>query len=83
MVSFDITDGYYTLGIREKDKDFFTLSYRDTLYRLARLPMGWKCNNYYFCRLTEVFIRQLREQAAQPQKQWYQLQSKPSDEQIM
>jgi hypothetical protein len=27
MVPFDLTDGYYTLGIREEDMDFFTVSY--------------------------------------------------------
>jgi hypothetical protein len=52
-VSFDLTDGYYTLSIREED-------------RLVGLPMGWKCNNYYFCRLSEVFIRHLREPLPNP-----------------
>jgi hypothetical protein len=46
MVSFDLTDGYYTLGIREEDKDFFTVNYRGTLYCLAGFPMAWKSNNY-------------------------------------
>jgi hypothetical protein len=40
MVSFDLTDGYYIFGIREEDKDFFTVNYRGTLYQLAGLPMG-------------------------------------------
>jgi hypothetical protein len=35
MVSFDLADGYYTLGIREEDRDFFTVNYRGTLYILA------------------------------------------------
>jgi hypothetical protein len=35
MISFDLIDGYYTLGIREEDKDFFTVNYRGTLYMLA------------------------------------------------
>jgi hypothetical protein len=39
---FDLTDGYYTLGIREDRIDFFTVNYRGTLHRLAGLPMGWK-----------------------------------------
>jgi hypothetical protein len=51
MVSFDLADGYYTLGIREEDRDFFTVNYCGTLYRLAGLPMGWKCNDYYFAGL--------------------------------
>jgi hypothetical protein len=66
MVSFDLADGYYTLGIREEDRDFFTVNYRGTLYILAGLPMGWKCSSYYFCRLTEVFIRHLREPLPNP-----------------
>jgi hypothetical protein len=61
MVSFDLADGYYILGIREKDIDFLKVIYRGTLYMLAGLPMGLKCRSYYFCRLTEVFIRHLRE----------------------
>jgi hypothetical protein len=40
--------------------------YRGTLYKLAGLPMGWKCSSYYFCRLTEVFIRHLREPLPNP-----------------
>jgi hypothetical protein len=39
MVSFDFTDGYYTLGTREEERNFFTVNYRGTLYRLAGLPM--------------------------------------------
>jgi hypothetical protein len=48
MVSFDLTDGYYTLGIQKEDTYFFTVNYRGKLDRLAGLPMGWKCNNNYF-----------------------------------
>jgi hypothetical protein len=29
MVSFDLTYGYYTLGIREEDIDFFTATHRE------------------------------------------------------
>jgi hypothetical protein len=39
MVSFDLTDGYFALGIREEDKDSRTMNYRGTLYRLAGLLM--------------------------------------------
>ena len=41
FVSLDLTDGYYTLGIREKDRNFFTVNYRGELWRLECLPMGW------------------------------------------
>jgi hypothetical protein len=66
MIAFDLADGYYTLGIREEDRDYFTVNCRGTLYRLAGLPMGWKCSRYYFCRLTEVFFRHLREPLPNP-----------------
>jgi hypothetical protein len=66
MVSFDLADGHYTFGILAKDRNFFKVNYRGTLHRLAGLPMGWKCSNYYFCRLTEVFIRHLRESLPNP-----------------
>jgi hypothetical protein len=66
MVSFDLTEGYYTLGIRDEDIEFFAVNNRGTVYRLAGLPMGLKCNSCYFCRLTEVFIRHLHEPLPSP-----------------
>jgi hypothetical protein len=51
MVSFDLTNADYTLGISEEDGGFFTVNYRGTLYRLAGLPMDWKCVNYFFAVL--------------------------------
>jgi hypothetical protein len=47
-VSLDLTDGYYTLGIREEDRDHFTVNYRGTMWRLACLPMGLSGSAYYF-----------------------------------
>jgi hypothetical protein len=46
MVSLDLTDGYYALGIREEDRDFFRVNFLGIMYGLAGLPaMGWKCSN--------------------------------------
>jgi hypothetical protein len=39
LVSLDLADGFYTLNIREEDRDFFTVKYRGELLRLAYLPM--------------------------------------------
>jgi hypothetical protein len=55
-----LTDGYYTLGIREEDRDYFTVNYRGTLGRLACLPMGWSGSANYFFKLTQVFTSHLR-----------------------
>jgi hypothetical protein len=46
MVSFDLTDGYYALGIREEDRESFNVNHRGTMYLLIGLPMGWMCGNY-------------------------------------
>jgi hypothetical protein len=59
FVSLDLTDGYYTLGIREEDRDFFAVNYRGTQWRLACLPMGRSGSSYYFCKLTQVFTNYL------------------------
>jgi hypothetical protein len=60
IVSFELTDGYYTLGIREEDRDYFAVNYRGALWRLACLPMGRSGSSYYFCKLTQVFTNYLR-----------------------
>jgi hypothetical protein len=46
FVSLDLADGYYTLGIREEDHDFFTINYRGEVWRLVCLPMGWSGPSY-------------------------------------
>jgi hypothetical protein len=60
FISLNLTNGYYTLGIREEDRDYFTVNYRGTLWRLACLPMGWSGSAYYFYMLTQVFTNYLR-----------------------
>eukprot|EP00873_Tetraselmis_striata_P042077 jgi/Tetstr1/462341/TSEL_007347.t1 len=60
FVSMDLADGYYALGIREEDRDFFTVNYRGELWRLACLPMGWTSLSYYFCKLTAAFTDYMR-----------------------
>jgi hypothetical protein len=60
FVSLDLTDGYYTIGIREEDQDYFTVNNRGALWRLACLSMGWSGSAYYFCKLTQVFSSYLR-----------------------
>jgi hypothetical protein len=59
-VSLYLTDGYYTLGVREEDRDYFTVNYRGTMWRLTCLPMGWSGSADYSCKLTQVFTNHLR-----------------------
>eukprot|EP00873_Tetraselmis_striata_P017286 jgi/Tetstr1/437550/TSEL_026222.t1 len=46
MLSFDLQDIFYALGIAEADRDYFTVGVRGQLYRLAGLPMGWGLSPY-------------------------------------
>jgi hypothetical protein len=66
FVSLDLADGYYTLGIREEDRDFFTVNYRCELWRLACLPMEWSGSAYYLCKLTQTFTNYLRRPPTPP-----------------
>jgi hypothetical protein len=60
ILSLHMQDGVYTLRITLELRDYFTISFRGHLYRLARLPMGWLLSHFYFCRLTETFVHHLR-----------------------
>jgi hypothetical protein len=60
FISLVLTDGYYTLEMREEYRDYFTVNYRGTLWRLACLPMGWPGSTYYFCKLTHALTNYLR-----------------------
>jgi hypothetical protein len=64
--SLDLADRYYTLGIQEEDRDFFTVNYRGELWRLACLPMGWSGSAHHFCKLTETFTNYLQWPATPP-----------------
>jgi hypothetical protein len=64
FVSLDLTDGFSTLGIREEDRDNFTVNYRGEFKRLAYLPMGWSGSAYYFCKFTQVFINYLNRHSS-------------------
>jgi hypothetical protein len=60
FLSKSLTDGYYTFSIREGDRDYFTVSYHGTLWRLACLPIGLSGSAYYFYKLAQVFTNYLR-----------------------
>jgi hypothetical protein len=61
MFSFDVKDGFYTLGIVLEQRDCLTVSVRGQLYMLADLPMDRSLSSYYFCVFTDTFVRHLRQ----------------------
>jgi hypothetical protein len=62
----DLADSYYALGIREEDRDLFTVTYRGELWRLACMPMGWSRSANYSCKLTQAFTSYHRRMDTPP-----------------
>ena len=61
MLSLDLLDGYYAVGIAEEDRDFFTVEIAGFgLFRLCGLPMGWSLSPYIFCSLMQLVVNHLR-----------------------
>eukprot|EP00873_Tetraselmis_striata_P033055 jgi/Tetstr1/453319/TSEL_040310.t1 len=60
MLSMDMHDGFYAVGIAPEDRDYDTVDYRGKLYRLAWLLMGWSLSPYYFCSFNAALNRHLR-----------------------
>eukprot|EP00873_Tetraselmis_striata_P005074 jgi/Tetstr1/425338/TSEL_015787.t1 len=66
MLSFDLQDGFYALGIAPSDRDYFTVNIRGEFYRLCGLPMWLSLSSYYFVTFTMTFPEtpELRQRAA-------------------
>ena len=60
MISMDLRDGFYAIGIHPEFRDYFTVNYRGTLYRLACLPMGWCASPYVFHTVIKTVVDYLR-----------------------
>eukprot|EP00873_Tetraselmis_striata_P029464 jgi/Tetstr1/449728/TSEL_036795.t1 len=62
MLSMDLHDGFYAVGIaRPEDRDYYTIEYRGKLYVWRDFPcLGWSLSPYYLCSLTAAFNRHLR-----------------------
>ena len=60
LVSFDIQDGFYALGVAPEDRDYLAVQMQGRLFRFAALPMGMSASPYHFCTLMHEFVRHLR-----------------------
>lgn len=63
MVSFDIKDGFYHVGLHEADRRFFQVSIEGVLYEFAALPMGFKLSPAVFCQTMSAWTRWARAPA--------------------
>lgn len=61
MVSWDLRDGFYAVGIAEEDRDYLTIEVSGFgLLRFAALPMGLTCSPFVFTKVIRTFVRALR-----------------------
>lgn len=64
MVSFDLADGFYHVGIHEADRKYFQVAIAGQLYEFAALPMGWSLSPAIFCAVMSVWTTWARAPAA-------------------
>ena len=64
MVTFDLKDGFYALGIAPEDREFFSVNINGQIYNMSALPMGWSLSPYVFNQFTYTFIKHLRDPEA-------------------
>ena len=61
MVSLDLQDGFYAVGIHPDDQRYLTVALDGFgLLSFAALPMGLSASPYVFCKTMRVFVRALR-----------------------
>ena len=64
MVTFDLEDGFYALGIAPEDRDYFSINLNGQIFNLCALPQGWSLSPYVFHTFTYTFIKHLRDPEA-------------------
>ena len=61
MISLDLQDGYYAVGIHPQDQQYLTVNLEGFgLLRFSALPMGLSASPYVFCKTMRTFVRALR-----------------------
>ena len=60
MVSFDVKDEFYHVGLHETDRRFFQVAIAGRLYEFAALPMGFKLSPAVFCAAMSMWTRWAR-----------------------
>ena len=60
LISFDISDAFYTVGVREEDKKFFRFVVDGEVMEMQTLPMGWVSSPYWLTRVFKTLVNRLR-----------------------
>jgi ribonuclease HI len=60
MVSFDVSDAFYHLPVRECDRQYFRFIIDGEVMQLNCLPMGWTNSPYYLTKIFRTIVGALR-----------------------
>lgn len=60
LVSFDLADGFYAVGIHPSDRRYLQFQVGDRLFQYTALPMGWNASPGIFCDVMSVWTKFLR-----------------------
>ena len=65
MISLDLQDGFYAVGVHPEDRPYLTFQVEGFgPLQFAALPMGLSCSPYVFCKVMRTFVRALRSPLA-------------------
>ena len=51
LVSFDLQDGFYAVGVHPADRRYLQFQIGDRLFQFAALPVGWNASPGLFCQV--------------------------------
>ena len=63
MISADLQDGFFALGIYQDHRKFMSFQVGSQVYQYEVLPFGWTESPRCFCTLMETLVRALRTPA--------------------
>ena len=64
MFSFDLQDGYHTIGIAPEDRKYFTFNLNGRLLQASALPFGRNASPYIFVKTMKILVQALRSPTA-------------------
>ena len=77
LVSFDLQDGFYAVGVHPADRRYLQFQIGDRLFQFAALPMGWNASPGLFCQVMNAWTKFLRS----PQRRDKVFRRLPRDQQ--
>lgn len=61
MISWDMLDGFYMVGIHPDHRKYFQFELNGEIYQYTALPMGWTWSPYIYHKCMRPFVKLLRK----------------------